>query len=294
MAEFKSGFIALVGRPNVGKSTLLNAVVGSKVAIVSKKPQTTRTRISGIVTKKDYQMVFVDTPGIHKEKNKLDRFMSSVVETAMGDVDAILYIIDAKYGVGEDEREMLKKLKKQSLPYVIAINKIDAVDDLIVDAMLSAFDEKEEVHLISAKNGQGVDELIVSLKRFLIPGPKFFPDDMMSDQPLPVLASEIIREKALKHLGKEIPHGVGINIESVSENENNGVTEIEAVIYCEKESHKGIIIGKGGMRLKKIASEARCDLEELFANKVYLRLWVKVKEDWRNQNSILKILGYSD
>jgi len=294
MAEFKSGFIALVGRPNVGKSTLLNAVVGSKVAIVSKKPQTTRTRISGIVTKKDYQMVFVDTPGIHKEKNKLDRFMSSVVETAMGDVDAILYIKQAKYGVGEDEREMLKKLKKQSLPYVIAINKIDAVDDLIVDAMLSAFDEKEEVHLISAKNGQGVDELIVSLKRFLIPGPKFFPDDMMSDQPLPVLASEIIREKALKHLGKEIPHGVGINIESVSENENNGVTEIEAVIYCEKESHKGIIIGKGGTRLKKIASEARCDLEELFANKVYLRLWVKVKEDWRNQNSILKILGYSD
>ena len=294
MAEFKSGFIALIGFPNAGKSTLLNRLIGRKVAIVSKKPQTTRTRICGVLTKKDYQMVFVDTPGIHKAHDRLDAYMESVVRNTMHDVDIILYLLDAKMGIREEEADLLKKISKQKIPCVVVLNKIDAIDDQRLNELFDQLDGLARPQLLSAKTGQGTDELLVLLERYLQPGPQYYPDEMLSDQPQAVFAGELIREKALKHLGKEIPHGIGISVERIAHETDKKLMSIDATIFCERESHKGIIIGKGGLRLKKIASETRRDMEELFSCKVYLQLWVKVKQDWRNQHSVLKILGYCD
>ena len=294
MSDFKSGFIALIGSPNVGKSTLMNRIVGTKISIVSKKPQTTRTKISGVLTKKDYQIIFLDTPGIHPAKNQLDEIMLKTIDQAMGDVDAVLFIVDAKAGIREQDTGMIERLEKQKIPYVIAINKIDAVDKQCMLELIEELGEDKDVFPISAKMGDGVDELLLSLQKFLSEGPKYYPDDSITDQPERVIAAEIIREKALKHLGKEVPHGIGVEIERIEADDKKDIINMDAVIYCEKESHKGIVIGRGGSKLKKIASEARLDIQTLFGQQVFLQVWVKVKEDWRNQNSILKILGYKD
>ncbi len=294
MSEFKSGFIALIGSPNVGKSTLMNRIVGTKVSIVSKKPQTTRTKISGILTRMDFQIIFLDTPGIHPAKNALDEIMIRTVESAITDVDAVLYIMDAKAGLRETDREMIEKLAKQKMPFIILINKIDAVDKNRLMELMEELGEENNVCPVSAKMGDGVDELLLTLQQFLPEGPKYYPEDMVTDQPERVIAAEIIREKALKHLGKEVPHGIGVEIERIETDEARDMIHMDAVIYCEKESHKGIIIGKGGMKLKKIATEARGDIQVLFGQKVFLQVWVKVKKDWRNQHSVLKALGYKD
>lgn len=294
MSEFRSGFIALIGSPNVGKSTLLNRIVGTKVSIVSKKPQTTRTKISGILTRMDFQIIFLDTPGIHPAKNALDEIMLRTIENAIEDVDAVLYIMDAKAGVRETDREMIERLSKQKIPFVILINKTDAVDKNRLMELMEELGEENKVCPISAKLGDGVDELLLCLQQYLPEGPKYYPEDMVTDQPERVIAAEIIREKALKHLGKEVPHGIGVEIERIEADEKKNLVNVDAAIYCEKESHKGIIIGRGGLKLKKIASEARADIQVLFGQKVFLQVWVKVKKDWRNQESVLKILGYKD
>lgn len=294
--EFKSGFVALLGSPNVGKSTLLNALVGSKIAIVSKKPQTTRNRITGVLTTKEYQMVFMDTPGLHTPKNKLGEFMVKTAETTARDVDAVLFVVDAKAGARERDMEILTRLSKQKdIPLVVAINKIDAVDEertAEVEASLKSFDKK--IIRISAAQGLGLDTLVKDLETYLVEGPMYYPEDMISDQPERVIAGELIREKALKSIGKEIPHGIGVEIEKMQYDEQKEIFHIDAVIYCEKDSHKGIIIGAGGRMLKKIASAAREDMETLFDSKVFLQVWVKVKPDWRNKLSVLRTLGYQD
>lgn len=295
MTEFKSGFIALIGSPNVGKSTLLNALIGTKIAIVSKKPQTTRNRITGVLTREEYQMIFVDTPGMQAPKNKLGEFMLKTANEAARDVDAVLFIADAKTGVRERDEETLSRLMKSTVPLVIALNKIDAVDAeriLEVEETLEKYGKK--IFRISAVEKLGLAELMEHLKTYLVEGPMYYPADMVSDQPERVIAGELIREKALKSLGKEIPHGIGVEVEKLEREKDRDLTNIDAVIYCEKESHKGIIIGAGGRMLKKIASAAREDMQMLFGGKVFLQVWVKVKPDWRNKISVMRTLGYDE
>ncbi len=293
--KFKSGFIALIGSPNVGKSTLLNALIGTKIAIVSKKPQTTRNRITGVLTRKDYQMIFMDTPGMQTPKNKLGEFMLKTAEQAARDVDAVLFIADAKVGVRERDAEVLERLSKREIPLVIALNKIDAVDEeRLCEVLESLRPYGKEIFKISATQALGLKELVEHLKQYLVEGPMYYPADMISDQPEQVIAAELIREKALKSLGKEIPHGIGVEVEKLEHEEGRELTNIDAVIYCEKESHKGIIIGAGGRMLKKIASAAREDMQMLFGEQVFLQVWVKVKPDWRNKTSILRTLGYQE
>lgn len=289
---FSSEFVALIGSPNVGKSTLLNAFVGEKIAIVSKKPQTTRNRITGILTGEDYQIVFLDTPGIHMPKNKLDEYMVKTAQSAARDVDVVLFVADVKTGVRERDREILEGLPK-NIPVIIAINKIDAVDsDRIEEVKKSLEDTGFPIYLISASQGIGVAELEDALKEHLQEGPMFYPPDIATDQPKKVLAAEMIREKALKSIGKEIPHGIGVEVDSFTFDEEKQLYRIEAVIYTERESHKKIIIGAGGLMLKKIGSAARIELEEMLGEKVFLQLWVKVKQNWRNKNGMLRRLGY--
>ncbi|MBC5647337.1 GTPase Era [Christensenella tenuis] len=293
--EFKSGFIALTGSPNVGKSTLLNALVGTKIAIVSKKPQTTRSRITGVLTREEYQMVFMDTPGLQTPKNKLGEFMLKTAEQTARDVDAVLFVADAKVGVREKDEEILKRLGTGETPLVIALNKIDAVDGERVreqEEILGKYGRK--VFRISAAEKLGLAELVEYLKQYLVEGPMYYPAEMVTDQPEQVIAAELIREKALKSIGKEIPHGIGVVVEKLEREEDRELTNIDAVIYCEKDSHKGIIIGAGGRMLKKIASAAREDMQMLFGGKVFLQVWVKVKPDWRNKSGMLRTLGYDE
>ncbi len=289
--NFKSGFIALIGSPNVGKSTLLNTIIGTKISIVSKKPQTTRNRIAGVLTRADYQMVFLDTPGLHTPKNKLGEFMVSVAHSTAKDVDVALFIADAKMGVKERDEEILAKLKEGSL--VIALNKIDAVSEEEISLLQNKLEGyNKPIFLISAKNGDGVAELIDHLKTYLTVGPKFYTDDMITDQPERLIMAELIREKALKCIGKEIPHGIGVAIEKMDYDEEKNIYNIDALIFCEKDSHKGIIIGAKGKMLKRIGTMAREDMQSFLEEKVFLQVWVKVKEDWRNKNATLKTLGY--
>lgn len=289
---FKSAFIALLGSANAGKSTLVNALVGAKVAIVSKKAQTTRNRITGVLTTSDWQMVFVDTPGIHTPQTLLGEYMVKSAEQAARDVDAVVFIVDAKPGARERDREILSSFPKE-MPVLIAINKIDAVPLERVDEIEESLQEfGRKTYRLSAKNGTGVPALLESLKSYLKEGPMFYPDDTLTDQSDEMLVSELIREKALKHLGKEVPHGVGVEIEKMEWDGAKEMYRIDAAIYTEKESHKGIIIGAGGRTLKKIASEARVDIEEVFGEKVFLQVFVKVRKDWRNKASVLRTLGY--
>ncbi len=293
--EHKTAFIAIAGRANAGKSTLINALVGVKVAIVSKKPQTTRNRIAGVVTGADYQMVFLDTPGLHDPKNKLDEIMLKTAYDTARDVEAVLFVCDALHGIKDADLRILGRLKKEGLPIVAAVNKTDVAgkQKSVQEAQkLNDTGFLEYVFIISAKTGEGVDELKAYMMRFLSPGPRFYPDDTYTDQSGRSVVAEIIREKALELLRDEVPHGVCVSVESISKREEKEITDISAVIICERESHKGIIIGSGGKMLKRIGSEARRDLEELLRTKVYLELWVKVEEGWRNSTRMMRELGY--
>jgi len=293
---FKSGFITIIGRPNVGKSTLLNLLTGEKVSIISRKPQTTRHNIRTVVTREDFQMVFVDTPGIHKPKNKLGEFMMNAAMDTLDDVDIVLYMVEAtEKEIGPGDQSIISALKKVDTPVILAINKVDLVEKSsllpLIDMYSKAHDFREIVP-ISATDPRTVELMFGILKKYLPEGEKLYPDDMLTDQPAKVLVQELIREKMLELLDDEVPHGVGIEVVRYNENEERNILGIDANIYCEKASHKAIIIGKGGEMLKKIGIRAREDIERLFGMKVVLKLWVKVKEDWRNSDYMLNELGY--
>ena len=292
--NFKSGFAAIIGMPNVGKSTLLNRIAGQKVAIISEKPQTTRNKILAIYTTDEEQIIFTDTPGIHKPHNKLDEFMVSVARDSMNETDVLLFVVDASRTIRDTEREIAKNIGKTGLPSILVMNKIDNIqkEDLLpMIADYSNMHEFEAIVPISAKTGDGVEILINNIKEYLEEGPQFYDEDMVTDQPEKQIAAEIIREKMLWLLQKEVPHGVAIEITKMREKEN--VTDIYATIYCEKPGHKGIIIGKNGEMLKKIGTMARSDIEKMLDKKVYLELWVKVKSDWRNSDFLIKNFGYT-
>ncbi len=297
MQKSKNEFVAIVGKPNAGKSSLLNSMVGEKVAIVSNKPQTTRTRITGVLTKDDTQFVFIDTPGLHKPKTKLGEYMVKQVGDSVADVDVAVLVVDFKGEPAPAELELIERFRSQKMTAVLAINKIDTLarkEEIIlrIDVYRKLFDFASIVP-ISAKSGEGVDVLLRELLPFAQEGPHFFPDDAFTDQPERVIAGEIIREKLLRNLSEEVPHGTAVEIDTMKEREGGEIIDIGAIIYCERESHKGIIIGKSGAMLKKIASESRQDMERFLAVKVNLKTWVKVKEDWRNRDSIVRSFGYN-
>ena len=292
-----SGMITLCGRPNVGKSTLLNAFVGEKIAIVSNKPQTTRNRISGIVTRGENQFVFLDTPGLHKARNRLGEYMVGVVRASVADVDAVLLVVEPVPSVGEPERELIDRIKALKLPAVLVINKVDELENkeklLEVIAAYSAAHEFQAIVPISAKEKDGVEELLALLEKFLPEGPQLFPEDMTTDQPERQVMAEILREKLLYCLEKEIPHGTAVEITRFTERDSE-IIDVEATIFCEKASHKGIIIGKGGAMLKKVSTLARKDMERFMGTKVFLQTWVKVKENWRDSLAGVHNMGYRE
>ena len=288
--------ITICGRPNVGKSTLTNALVGEKVAIVSPKPQTTRNRITAIVERGDTQFVLLDTPGIHKPRTRLGDYMVSVVKESVADVDCVVMMVEPVASIGPQEESLLARLRETQCPAILAINKIDSVEKgrlLEVIALYSAAYDFDAVIPISAKTGEGLDELLSELDKYAVESPHFFPDDMITDQPERQICAELVREKLLKCLDKEIPHGTAVEITRFSERED-GVVEIDATIFCEKDSHKGIIIGKRGAMLKKIGELARTDIESFLGTKVFLQTWVKVKENWRDSMAQLRNFGYNN
>lgn len=291
--EYKSGFVAIMGSPNVGKSTLMNRLIGMKIAIVSDKAQTTRNKVVGVLTTDDYQIIFLDTPGLHTPKTKLGKYMVDTAYSAQRDVDTTLMVIDAGVGIKERDEQIVQKLNSEY--FIAAINKIDKVSAErraeLREKLLFLGVKEEKIIEISALNGDGVEKLEKMLVDSLEEGPQYYPPDMVTDRPERFIAAELIREKMLLNLDDEIPHGAGIEIEKVEELEN--LTKVSAVIYCERDSHKRIIIGARGSMLKKIGSEARQDMQLLFGTKVFLELWVKVKKDWRNSGFMLKELGYS-
>ncbi len=295
----KSAFVAIVGKPNVGKSSLLNRMLGEKIAIVSAKPQTTRSKIMGVMNAGEHgetQLVFTDTPGMHKPKNKLGDYMVKTVVDSIGDVDICLMVVEDSGKLHEAELELIEKFKKLDIPVVLAINKIDRLSDktklLERISLFAGLYDFAGIVPISAQEGDGLEQLIEKLCEMAEEGPHFFDDDTLTDQPERVIAAEIIREKMLCLLSDEVPHGTAVEIEKMRERESGGLMDIEATIYCEKESHKGIIIGKGGAMLKKIGISARADLEKFLEIKINLKLWVKVTPDWRNKASGLKRFGY--
>lgn len=294
MGEFHSGFVAILGRPNVGKSSLMNRFVGEKVAIVSERPQTTRNRILGVAAGEGWQIVFVDTPGLHKPRNRLGEFMMQEAEAAREDVDAVLAVVDGAH-LGERDAAILDDVRQMACPKFLAVNKTDLVTPEQLMPRLASLNVEgfERVFSVSARRGNNVDALKTALVAAMPVGPKYFPDDMVTDQPERVICAEIIREKALRNLYDEVPHGIGVEMMGMQKI-GDGRMEIHATIYCEKASHKGVIIGKQGAMLKKIGSEARTDIERLLGCKVMLRLWVKVREDWRNRTGDLKTLGYGE
>lgn len=293
----KSGIITIVGRPNVGKSTLLNALVGEKIAIVTNKPQTTRNRICGIVTRGDCQFVFTDTPGLHKARNRLGEYMDGVVRASITDVDAAVLVVEPIPKPGAPELQLMERMKALNVPGVLVINKIDTLEQKdklleVIDAYQQEFDF-DAILPISAQKGDGVPELMDTLTGYLTEGPQLFPEDMTTDQPERQVMAEILREKMLRLLQREIPHGTAVEITRFSERDNE-IVDVEAAIYCEKASHKGIIIGKQGAMLKKISTSARKDMERFMGTKVFLTTWVKVKENWRDNLAAIHNFGYSD
>ena len=291
----KTGFIAIVGRPNVGKSTLMNSILGEKVAIVSSKPQTTRNRITGIHTKGDDQFVFLDTPGMHSPKNSLGEFMVKAADSTMRDADAVVLVVDTGKDISAVEENVIAYLKKSGIPSVLALNKIDMYNREQIAETIAKYADKHDFSAfvpISARSGKNVDELLDECSKFLSESQWFFPDDMVTDQPERQIAAEIIREKILRTLNKEIPHGTAVVIEEFKD--EGSLVSIRAEIFCEKTSHKGIIVGKNGAALKLIGTYAREDLEKLFGAKVYLNLWVKVKENWRESAKTVGNFGYRD
>ena len=291
----RTAFTAIVGCPNVGKSSLLNKMLGTKIAIVSSKPQTTRTKIMGVLTTGDTQLVFTDTPGYHKPHNKLGEKMNQAVGDSIGGVDACLFVVEAKGKIKKGEFELMEKFKKLKVPVILAINKIDMLKDkeelLERIAEFSSIYDFEAVVPVCAQTGENVKDVLQELDKLAVESPHFFPDDTLTDQPERVLAAEIIREKILRLMDKEVPHGIAVSIEKMREREDKDILDIEAIIYCERESHKGMVIGKKGAMLKKISTYARQDLENFFGIKVNLQTWVKVKEDWRNREGLIHNFG---
>lgn len=293
--HYKSGFVSIIGVPNVGKSTLLNQIAGQKIAIISDKPQTTRNKILAIHTTDTEQIVFTDTPGIHKPHNRLGEYMVRVAKESMTDTDVLLFVVDATKKIQETERSIAEGLHALGIPCILVINKVDAVRKetlLPLIADYSSLYPFEEIVPISAKTGDGTDILLDKIKEYLEEGPQFYYEDMVTDQPEKQIAAEIIREKLLWLLDKEVPHGIAIEVSKMQE--LSEITNIYVTIYCEKASHKGIIIGKGGEMLKKIGSLARGDIEKMLDKKVYLELWVRVKPDWRNNNYLMKNFGFGE
>ena len=292
----KSAMITIAGRPNVGKSTLTNAIVGEKITIVSHKPQTTRNRICAIVNRKDCQLVFVDTPGFHKPRTKLGDYMVNVVKSSIADVDAVILMVEPIANVGIQETELIAQIKAADVPCILVINKIDTVEKESLLSVIAAYQDEmdfEAVIPVSAKWHDGVAELLSECEKFAVEGPLFFPEDMVTDQPEKQVMAEIIREKLLWNLEREIPHGTAVEITKFSERDD-GIIDLEATIYCEKPSHKGIIIGKNGSMLKKISTEAREDCERFMGTKVFLQTWVKVKENWRDSQYLIGNFGYTN
>ena len=289
---FHSGFVTIVGRPNVGKSSLMNRMIGEKIAIVSARPQTTRSRIMGVLTAPGHQIVFLDTPGIHDPRTRLGEYMMHSVKDAMDGMDAVLVILDVTH-ITPGDLEIAESMKAKKVPAVLALNKIDLVspEQILAATARAAEIGYEEIIPVSAKTGSGVEELISCLQKHLPLGPKYFPDDMITDQPERILCAEIIREKALRNLRDEVPHGIGIEIMKI-ETLSDKLTEINANVYCEREAHKRIIIGRQGSMLNTIGSEARLDIERLLDTHVNLKLWVKIRPDWRNNIADLRNLGY--
>ena len=297
--QLKSGFVTIIGRPNVGKSTLMNHIIGQKIAITSNKPQTTRNRIQTVYTDTDRgQIVFLDTPGIHKAKNKLGEYMVNVAQKTLADVDLILWLVEPTDYIGAGEQHIAELLKKTTTPVILVINKSDTLAKK--ETMLSYIDtyrkvaDFSEIIPVSALRGENMDELVDLIFQYLPYGPLFYDEDTITDQPMRQIVAEIIREKALHALEDEIPHGIAVSIEQMKERKDGQMTDIEATIICERESHKGIIIGKGGAMLKKIGSNARFEIEKLLEQKVNLRLWVKVKKDWRDSDFLIKNFGYRE
>ena len=297
----RNSFVTIVGRPNVGKSSLLNALVGEKIAAVSSKPQTTRTKITGVVTKDKTQYVFMDTPGMHKAKNKLSEHMIRAINETAADVDVIMLVVDASKKPSDTEKQLAANSGSKNAKKILVINKIDLFDkkeDLIsVITDYSSLARFDEVVPVSVKENDGLDIIMQILDKYAVEGPHYFPDDSITDQPEKVIMAEIIREKALENLSEEIPHGIAVTIESLNERDSRSgeaILDIEATLFCERESHKRIVIGKGGAMLKKMGSEARADLEAFFMIKVNLNIWVKVKEGWRNREGMIKNFGLSE
>ena len=292
---YKSGFVTLIGRPNVGKSTLMNYLVGQKIAITSKKPQTTRNRIQTVLTLDEGQIVFLDTPGIHKAKNKLGDYMVNVAEHTLNDVDVILWLVEPTTFIGAGEQHIIERLKKVNTPVILVINKIDSVKkEEILKAIAAYKDQMEfaEIVPVSARSGENTGELLKTVMKYLPYGPQYYDEDTVTDQPERQIVAELIREKALHCLEDEIPHGIAVTIESMKR--KGKVTHIEATIICERDSHKGIIIGKQGNMLKKIGSTARYEIEKMLECQVNLKLWVKVKKDWRDSEYLMKNFGYRE
>lgn len=294
-ADFKSGFAAIIGRPNVGKSTLMNHLIGQKIAITSRKPQTTRNRIQTVYTCQRGQIVFLDTPGIHKAKNKLGEYMVNVAQRTFKDADVILWLVEASDYIGPGERHIAEQLKGNSLPVILVMNKVDTVEKKAVAGYMEAYRKLydfADIVPVSALRSVNLDTLLDCIFKYLPYGPQFYDEDTVTDQPQRQIVAEMIREKALRCLGEEIPHGIAVSVEKIKERPNGNLVDIEATIICERDSHKGIIIGKQGAMLKKIGSTAREDMEKLLDQKVNLKLWVKVKKDWRDSDYLIKNFGY--
>ena len=295
-ANYKSGFVALIGRPNVGKSTLMNHLIGQKIAITSKKPQTTRNKIQTVYTCEDGQIIFLDTPGIHKAKNKLGEYMVNVAEQTLKDVDVILWLVEPTTYIGAGEKHIAEQLQKTSLPVILVINKVDTVkkEDIlqVIDNYRKLYDFAEIIPA-SALRGQNTKDIVNSLFKYMPYGPMFYDEDTVTDQPQRQIVAEIIREKALHALDEEIPHGIAVTIEKMRERKGQHIVDIEATIICERDSHKGIIIGKQGSMLKKIGSNARFEIEKMLEERVNLKIWVKVKKDWRDSDTLMKNFGYN-
>lgn len=293
--EYKSGFVALIGRPNVGKSTLMNKIIGQKIAITSNKPQTTRNKIQTVYTCDQGQIIFLDTPGIHKAKNKLGEYMVNVAEKTLKEVDVILWLVEPSTFIGAGEQHIAEQLKDINVPVILVINKIDTVKKeeilVFIDAYRKILDFAEIIPA-SALRDKNADEIVESIFKYLPQGPQYYDEDTVTDQPMRQIVAEIIREKALHALNEEIPHGIAVTIEKMKERKNGKITDIEATIICERDSHKGIIIGKQGSMLKKIGSNARYEIEQMLEMKVNLQLWVKVRKDWRDSELLMKNYGY--
>jgi len=293
----KTAFVAIVGRPNVGKSSLLNALIGEKVAIVSNKPQTTRTRSTGALTREDTQFVFIDTPGLHKPRTKLSEYMVKQVADSVADVDIAILVVEPTGEIQKAEQDLIASFKAQHIPAILAINKIDTRDlkekqMTKILAFSNAYDF-DAIVPITALKGDGVNAILDELQKFAAPSPFFFDEDTLTDQPERVIVAEIVREKLLRSMFDEIPHGTAVAVESMKEREGQDIMDIEVQIYCERESHKGMIIGKGGEMLKRVATQARQDIEHFLGCKVNLKCWVKVREDWRNRENFIKSFGYN-